>query len=53
MNTIRKRHGPKLKAEVATEALKGLKTINEIASQYQVHPALVSQWKKTSCEVCL
>jgi transposase-like protein len=46
MNTNRKRHGPKLKAEVATEALKGLKTINEIASQYQVHPALVSQWKK-------
>lgn len=44
--TIRKRHGVKLKADVALEALKGEKTINEIGSRFKVHPTQVSQWKK-------
>jgi transposase-like protein len=36
----------KFKFQVAVEALKELKTINEIASQYEVHPTQVKQWKK-------
>jgi transposase len=44
--TIRKKHGFKVKGDVALEALRGEKTINEIASQFKVHPSLVSQWKK-------
>ncbi len=28
------------------EALKGLKTVNELAGQYQVHPTQISQWKR-------
>ncbi len=31
---------------MALEALKGMKTVNELASQYQVHPTQISQWKR-------
>jgi transposase-like protein len=34
------------KAKVALEAIKGLKTINQIAQEYNVHPTQVNQWKK-------
>jgi transposase len=34
------------KAKVALAAVKGLKTINEIAQEYGVHPTQVNQWKK-------
>ena len=33
----RKNHTPAFKARVALEALKGLKTLNELASEYGVH----------------
>ncbi len=42
----RKVYGPKFKAKVGLEALKGVKTINEIAQAYGVHPVQVGQWKK-------
>jgi len=38
------------KAKVALEAVKGMKTINEIAQEYGVHPNQVSQWKKELLE---
>jgi transposase len=34
------------KAKIALEAVKGVKTINEIAQEHSVHPTQVSQWKK-------
>ena len=34
------------KFRVALEALKGLRGINEIAAEYEVHPTQVSAWKK-------
>jgi transposase-like protein len=34
------------KAKVALEAVKGTKTVNEIAQEYGVHPTQVAQWKK-------
>lgn len=34
------------KAKVALTAIKGTKTVNEIAQQYGVHPTQVNQWKK-------
>lgn len=34
------------KSKVALEAIKGQKTISEIASEYEVHPNQVSQWKR-------
>ncbi|MFA9462644.1 IS3 family transposase [Thiohalorhabdus methylotrophus] len=41
-----KRLSPEFKARVALEAAKGAKTTSEIASEYQVHPAQISQWKR-------
>lgn len=38
------------KAKVALEAVKGVKTINEIAQEYGVHPTQVGQWKKELLE---
>jgi transposase-like protein len=42
--------GKVFKAKVAIEAIKGEKTINEIASVYEVHPNQVRQWKKRALE---
>lgn len=42
--------GKDFKAKVAIEAIKGEKTINEIASLYEVHPNQVSNWKKLALE---
>jgi len=42
----RRRHSPELKAKVALEAVKGLKTASELAAEYEVHPAQISQWKR-------
>ncbi len=38
------------KAKVALEAIKGHKTVNEIASEFDVHPNQVSTWKKQLLE---
>jgi len=50
MKAKRRRHAAEFKARVALEALKGIKTIQEIAKQYDVHPVQVSEWKKTMSE---
>lgn len=43
---MRKRYDKEFKAKVAIEALRGEKTIQEIAIAYGVHPNLVTSWKK-------
>lgn len=43
--TIRRQHPPAFKAKVAIEAVKGEKTIAELASTFQVHPTQIKQWK--------
>ncbi|UYM15496.1 transposase [Endozoicomonas euniceicola] len=42
----RKRHKPEFKAQVALEAYKGNKTINQLASEHEVAAVQVSQWKR-------
>jgi len=42
----RKTHKPEFKAKVALEAIRGMKTSSELASQFQVHPTQISAWKK-------
>lgn len=42
--------GKDFKAKVAIEAIRGEKTINEIASIYEVHPGQVVKWKKLALE---
>lgn len=44
--TKRRRFTAEFKAKVALDALRGDKTIQEIASRHQVHPNQVGQWKK-------
>ncbi len=50
MTTVRKSHNAQLKARVALEAIKGLRTVNEIANAFSVHPNLVGKWKKQATE---
>ena len=45
MSTQRKQYSAEFKARVALEALKGLKTVNELASTYGVHPTQIAHWK--------
>lgn len=42
----RKVHTPEFKSKVGLEALKGVKTLNEIAQEFGVHPTQVGLWKK-------
>jgi transposase-like protein len=46
MGTKRKSHSAAFKAQVALAAVKGDRTINELASHYGVHPTLIHAWKK-------
>jgi transposase len=50
MTTTRKQYSPKFKAKVALEALRGERTLSQLASQYHVHPMQVGQWRKTALE---
>src|SRR4029450_1558749 len=45
MSTQRKQYSAEFKARVALEALKGLKTVTELASTYGVHPTQIAHWK--------
>jgi putative transposase len=42
----RHQYSAEFKAKVALEALRGLKTVNELASEHGVHPTQINQWKK-------
>ena len=42
----RKSHTSAFKAQVALAAVKGDRTVNELASQFGVHPTLIHGWKK-------
>lgn len=46
----RRQFSEQFKFKVALEATKGQRTINEIASAYDVHPNQVSTWKKQLLE---
>ena len=46
MKKQRRKHSPDFKARVALEAIKGVKTVSQIAQDYEIHPVMVSNWKK-------
>ena len=49
MSVQRKRYSGEEKTRVAIEAIKGQKTLNELA-EYGVHPSQITQWKKQALE---
>ena len=42
----RRNHSPEFKAKVAIAALKGDKTLAELAQQFDVHPNQITDWKR-------
>ena len=48
--SMRKRYDKEFKAKVALEALKGEKTLQELAITYAVHPNMIALWKKQILE---
>ncbi len=46
MKRKRRSFSDKFKAKVAIEAIKGIKTLSELATEYKVHPNQISAWKK-------
>jgi transposase len=46
----RRSHTNEFKARIALEAVRADRTINEIASEYKIHPNMVTKWKKQLME---
>lgn len=46
MSKKRRQFTNKFKAQVALDAVRGVKTLAELATQYQIHPNQISTWKK-------
>ena len=50
MKRHRRQFSTDWKAKIALEAIKGQRTIQEIASHYEIHPNLVTHWKRQLLE---
>jgi transposase-like protein len=50
MTTTRQRHSAKFKARVALEAIRGEKTLNQLGSQYGVHPVQIAHWRRAALD---
>lgn len=50
MSSKKKQYSPQFKAKVALEAIRGEKTVPELASQYQIHPTVINGWKRKLLE---
>ena len=46
MKQQRKKHSGAFKANVALEAVKAERTLNELAGHFEIHPTQVVQWKQ-------
>ena len=42
----RRKHSPAFKAKVAPEAVRGERTVAELAQQYELHPTQIADWKR-------
>lgn len=46
MKKSRKKHSAAFKAQVAIEAIKELETLSELSKRFEVHPQMISAWKR-------
>jgi transposase len=46
MKTTRRRYDADFKAQVAMDAIHGIKTLAELANEHQIHPGQIQAWKK-------
>ena len=47
---VRRNHSPAFKAKVALAAIKGKKTLADLAQQFDVHPNQITQWRSQLLE---
>ena len=50
MSRTRRTFTNEFKAKVALEAIKGYKSVNELAKEYRVHPNVIGNWRKEVLE---
>ena len=50
MTTTRKQYSSNFKARVAIEAIRGVKTLSQLGSQFKVHPIQIAKWRKSALE---
>ena len=46
MKCTRRNHGATFRAQVAVAAIKGDKTLADLAEQFSVHPTQITEWKQ-------
>jgi putative transposase len=46
MGRKRQKHSDEFKGRVAMEAVRGVKTLSELGSEYRVHPTVITRWKE-------
>ena len=47
----RRNFSAQFKAKVALEALRGERTLSELAARYEIHPSVITNWKKRARKV--
>ena len=50
MKQKRRNHSAEFKSRIALEAIKGMKTVQQIAADNHLHPVQVTQWKTQMIE---
>ncbi len=50
MKNKRRKHSPAFKAKVALAAIKNEETTAQLAKRFDVHPTMISAWKKALLE---